>query len=74
MVDYIWIVIALPLAGAVFLHFFGQRLREPLPGVIATSTIGLSFLYALIAAADFFTGTGEPETIHLFDWIAPPGS
>ncbi|RZV47686.1 MAG: NADH-quinone oxidoreductase subunit L [Acidimicrobiia bacterium] len=74
MVDYIWIVIALPLAGAVFLHFFGSRLREPLPGVIATSTIGLGFIYALIATADFFAGTGEAETVHLFDWIAPLGA
>ncbi|NNJ48419.1 MAG: NADH-quinone oxidoreductase subunit L, partial [Acidimicrobiia bacterium] len=74
MVDYIWIVIALPLAGAVFLHFFGSRLREPLPGVIATSTIGLGFIYALIATADFFAGNGEAETVHLFDWIAPLGA
>ncbi len=74
MVDYIWIVIALPLAGAVFLHFFGSRLAEPLPGIIATSTIGASFFYALIAAADFLTGTGEAETVHLFDWIAPLGA
>jgi len=74
MVDYIWIVIALPLAGALFLQFFGQRLREPLPGVIATSTIGFGFVYALIAAADFFSGTGEAETIHLFDWIPTLGA
>jgi NADH-quinone oxidoreductase subunit L len=74
MIDYIWIVIALPLAGAVFLHFFGSRLREPLPGVIATSTIGVGFIYALIATADFFSGTGEAETVYLFDWIVPLGA
>jgi len=74
MVDYIWIVIALPLAGAVFLHFFGTRLGEPAAGVVATGTIGLSFLYALVAAGDFFTGSGEPESVHLFDWIPTLGA
>jgi len=74
MIDYIWIVIALPLAGAVFLHFFGSRMREPVAGVIASSTIGLAFVYALIAAADFFSGSGEAETVHLFDWIPGLGA
>ena len=74
MIDYIWIVIALPLAGALFLHFFGQRLAEPWAGVIATSTIGGAFIYAAIAAADFLTGSGEPEVVHLFDWISALGA
>ena len=74
MTDYLWLVIALPLAGAVFLHFFGQRLGEPWAGIVATSTIGAGFIYALFAAADFFTGTGHGETIHLFDWIEPLGA
>ncbi len=74
MVDYIWIVIALPLAGAVFLHFFGSRLPEPVPGVVASATIGLGFVYALIATGDFITGTGEAETVHLFDWIPALGA
>ncbi len=74
MVDYIWIIIALPLTGAVFLHFFGTRMGEPAAGAVASATIGLSFLYALAAAADFFTGSGEAEAVHLFDWIPALGA
>ena len=74
MIDFLWLVIALPLAGAVFLHFFGQRLGEPWAGIVATGTIGVSFVYALIASADFIAGTGHAETVHLFDWIAPLGA
>ena len=69
MTDLIWLVIALPMSGFVALLFLGPRLREPLAGYIATATVGVSFLIAAIAAADFFAGTGHGEHIMLFEWM-----
>jgi NADH-quinone oxidoreductase subunit L len=73
MVDYIWLVIALPLLGATGLLFFGKRLREPHAGWIATGLAGASFFITLPAAFGFIGGEAEAETVHLFDWIPSLG-
>ena len=78
MIDYIWIIIALPLAGAVANHFIGRRLGEPLSGVLATAAIAASFGYAVVAAVPFFEG-GEAahdaiQAVHLFGWIPGLGA
>ncbi len=78
MIDYLWLIIALPLAGAVVIHFVGHRLPEPLPGLLASGAVGASFVYALAAAVPFFQG-GEHaeeaiEVVHLFDWIPALGA
>ncbi len=69
MVDLIWLVIALPAAGFLLLLFFGERIGEPTAGYIGTATVGASFVIALIAAADFFAGTGHGEHVVLFEWM-----
>jgi len=75
MVDFIWLVIALPLLGAVGLLFFGRplarRFGEPGAGWVASATVIASFVIALVAAIDFFRGGGgaEPHRILLFEWI-----
>ncbi len=74
MAELAWIIVALPLAGAVVLHFFGQRMEEPLAGVIATGAIGTAFVLAVIGSLDFLAGTGEAESVHLFDWIPTLGA
>ncbi|MGZ5383209.1 MAG: NADH-quinone oxidoreductase subunit L [Acidimicrobiia bacterium] len=74
MTDYIWLVIALPALGTVFLHFFGRRIGEPLAGWIASAMIGSSFVIGLIAAIPFFQGEAHAETVYLFDWIPALGA
>ena len=74
MAELAGIIIALPLGSAVLLHFFGQRLKEPLAGVIATGSLGTAFVLALVASLDFISGTGEAESVHLFDWIPTLGA
>jgi NADH-quinone oxidoreductase subunit L len=69
VVDVIWLAIALPALGALVLVFFGKRIGEPLSGWIATGTVALSFLIALIAAADFFAGGAHGEHVVLFEWM-----
>jgi NADH-quinone oxidoreductase subunit L len=65
----IWLVIALPMIGAVSLIFFGKRIGEPGAGYLATATVGVSFFIAAIAAADFFAGGADGEHIRLFEWM-----
>ena len=69
MVDVIWLVIALPMVGAVALVFFGDRVGEPGAGYLATATVGASFVIAAIASADFFAGGVHGEHVVLFEWM-----
>ena len=78
MTDYLWLIIALPLAGAVLNHFIGRRLGEPYSAYLAIAAIGGSFVYAAVAARDFFVSehaSAEAITaVHLFDWIPGLGA
>ena len=74
MTDLLWLVIALPLAGAVFLHFFGRYMREPLPGWLATLAIGAAFLIAAGAAIPFFQGDGEARHLVIWEWMPAIGA
>jgi len=68
--DLIWLTIALPLAGAVLLLFFGRRIGEPVSGWIGTATVAGSFVIAVSAAVGFFgKGGDESATVDLFTWI-----
>ena len=78
MIDYLWVVIALPLAGAIVNHFVGRRLGEPRSGYLACAAIGGSFVYAALAAREFFVSehasTEAITVLHLFDWIPGLGA
>lgn len=74
MTEFLWVIIALPLAGALFLHFFGRFLKEPLPGWLATAAIGGSFGLAVIAAIPFIQGGNHGETILLWEWMPSIGA
>ncbi|HSJ35575.1 MAG TPA: NADH-quinone oxidoreductase subunit L [Acidimicrobiia bacterium] len=75
MTDFLWLLLVLPLAGAVFLHFFGRYLREPLSGWVASAATGAAFVVAAIAAIPFFQG-GEVEAEHimLWEWMPAAGA
>ena len=75
MLDLVWLIPALPLAGFFILMVFGRRLGEPAAGWLASATVGLSFVVSLIVFAGLLN---EPEeerefTQILFEWI-PVGS
>ena len=74
MTDFLWLVIALPLAASVFLHFFGRYLKEPRSGWLASGAIGGSFFIAAAAGWPFLEG-GEPgTTILLWEWMPVIGA
>ena len=74
MTDFLWLIIALPLAGAVFLHFFGRYLKEPLSGWLASAAIGGSFVVAVAAAIPFIQGGEHGETLMLWEWMPAIGA
>jgi len=48
LLDLVWIVIALPLFGAVLLLLFGKRIGEPVAGWIACSMMLLAFAWSIV--------------------------
>ncbi|MFZ0626375.1 MAG: NADH-quinone oxidoreductase subunit L [Acidimicrobiia bacterium] len=74
MRELIWLVIALPLAGAVGLHFLGRYLKEPWSGWIASAAIGGAFVIALLAAIPFIQGGEEAHVITLWEWMPGIGA
>lgn len=43
MLDLIWLIPALPLAGFILILLFGRLLGEPKSGILAASMVGASF-------------------------------
>jgi len=74
MADFLWLIIALPLAGAVLLHFVGSRLKAPVSGWLASATITAAFVVALAAAWPFIEGGNHGETVLLWDWMPAIGA
>ncbi len=74
MTDYLWLVIALPMAGALFLHFFGRRIREPWSGWLAALAIGTAFVVALLAALPFIEGGEHQTVVSLWEWMPAIGA
>jgi NADH-quinone oxidoreductase subunit L len=56
---------ALALVGALVNAFFGRRLREPLPGYLASATVGGAFLLSLLAA---IAHGGRSEAVRVGLW------
>ena len=73
-IDVLWLVIALPLAGALGLHFFGRRIGEPLAGWLASAAIGGAFVVAAVAAIPFFGGDGHAHHLVLWEWMPAIGA
>src|SRR5215218_4833230 len=71
MIDAVWLVPALPLAGFLVLLLFGRRLGDPLAGWFATLVIGASFLAGIVTFAGLLAEEGEHRsfTFRLFEWI-----
>jgi NADH-quinone oxidoreductase subunit L len=70
----LWLVIALPLAGALFLHFFGKRIGEPRSGYLATLGVAGSFAISLGAALPFFRGEAQGIHLNLWEWMPAIGA
>ena len=75
MLDLVWLIPALPLAGFVCILLFGRKLSDPKAGYLATAMVGASFLVTVGVFFDLMSKTAE-ERSHVrtvFQWI-PVGS
>jgi NADH-quinone oxidoreductase subunit L len=71
MLDAVWLIPALPLAGFLLLLAFGRRLGEPAAGWLATAMCAASFVATVVV---FFGLHAEPEESRnfvqiLFAWV-----
>jgi NADH-quinone oxidoreductase subunit L len=68
--DLVWLIPALPLAGAVLLLLAGSRLRG-LAGGLASLLVGASFIVGILVFQDLLAlpEEGRHQAVHLFDWI-----
>jgi NADH-quinone oxidoreductase subunit L len=71
VIDQIWLVPALPLAGAISLLVAGRRLRR-VAGGLASLLVGLSFVVGLLILRDLLSLAPDAREVtrSLFDWIA----
>jgi NADH-quinone oxidoreductase subunit L len=70
ILDYLWIILALPLLGAAINGLFGAKWPNKIVNTVAIGSTGLSFLAALEAVREFF-GNGQVLVHkHYFDWIS----
>ena len=69
MTDLIWLVIALPLVGALVNLLFGKRIGEPISGWFGFGMVAAAFLVAVEPMSTLLTNSAEPSTHYLFTWI-----
>jgi NADH-quinone oxidoreductase subunit L len=72
--ELLWIVIVLPLAGAVGLHFLGRFIKEPLSGWLASAASGGAFVVAAVLAWPFIQGIEHGESVMLWEWMPAIGA
>jgi NADH-quinone oxidoreductase subunit L len=75
VLDVVWLIPALPLAGFVLILLFGRRLGDPKAGYLATLMCGGAFVVAVGAFFELLSKSAE-ERRHIskvFTWV-PVGS
>ena len=70
MENYFYLMPLFPLLGWLFLIAFGQRLREPTAGYIATFTVVISFVLAVFGFVAMRGATEEANRITQTFWDA----
>jgi len=75
MLNLVWLIPALPLAGFLLILLFGRILGEPRAGVLATAMTASSFVVTVGVYLDLLSRTSEERhhVVTLFSWL-PVGS
>ncbi len=75
LLDAVWLIPALPLAGFLTLVVAGRKLGEPLAGWLATSAMGGAFLTTVVLFVEMLTLHGEERRhiVKLFAWVPVGG-
>ena len=69
--NLLWLLPMLPLAAAIINLFTGKRLGKA-AGILASVSVGLSFLLSLLLVGDLLRLHAEDRVFvkHVFDWIS----
>ena len=75
MLNLVWLIPALPLAGFLLILLFGRVLGEPRAGILATAMTASSFVVTVGVYLDLLSRTAEERhhVVTLFSWL-PVGS
>ena len=75
MLDLVWLLPALPLAGFFLLLLTGRRLGDPKAGWLATTIVAGAFAVAVLVFIGLYQRPGEARvfTQVLFDWVPVGG-
>jgi NADH-quinone oxidoreductase subunit L len=75
MLDVVWLIPALPLAGFLVILLLGRRLGEPRAGLVATGAVGAAFVVTVGVFIDMMSKTAEQRehVKKVFTWL-PVGS
>lgn len=68
-----WLILLFPLAGFIFLSWYGERISKTLAGWIGCGVVGASFLTSLVALSDLLFLPAEERVgrVHvLYQWIS----
>ncbi|MDM8530096.1 NADH-quinone oxidoreductase subunit L [Anaerolineales bacterium HSG25] len=68
MTNLIWLVIALPLAGALFNGIFGRRVGYQVVAKVAPTMVFLAFLIGLGGAFETYARHGKAQLVTLWTW------
>jgi NADH-quinone oxidoreductase subunit L len=72
MLDWLWLIPALPFAGYVVLALAGARLSRTIVASVGVGSVGLSTLFALVAGFSFITSAPSNHVYSqtLWTWIS----
>ncbi|MBI3913493.1 MAG: NADH-quinone oxidoreductase subunit L [Chloroflexi bacterium] len=71
MINYLWLIPALPLAGAFINVIFSRKLPRAVVGLIACASVGLSFVFSALAFLALLNADEHHRVINVFvySWI-----
>jgi NADH-quinone oxidoreductase subunit L len=73
MREFLWLIPALPLAGALILILTRGNLPRAIAGIVGTGSVGLAALLTILIGLDFMSGDQKPVHQEMWTWIDVDG-
>jgi NADH-quinone oxidoreductase subunit L len=73
MIELLWLVPALPFAGAVLLILVGRNVSRPVVSIIGAGSVGGSAAMTLLIGSEFLSSGVESFQQHLWQWVDVAG-
>ncbi len=70
MLDLIWLLPALPLAGFLILAFTGGELPKPVVATVGAGSVGLAFVVAALCSYQLLSSGQDSFQLTLWEWMA----